>query len=56
MYEQAETSINAGLSLGARIVLALFAASFGVVMIAIASPETGSVRFFSTGSVRSAWR
>jgi len=49
MYEQAETSINAGLSLGARIVLALFAALFGVVMIAIASPETGSKAVFFYG-------
>jgi drug/metabolite transporter (DMT)-like permease len=49
MYERAERSINAGLSLGARIVLAIFAVLFGVVMILIASPESGSKAVFFYG-------
>ena len=49
MYERAERSINEGLSLGARIVIALFAALFGIVMIAIASPESGAKAVFFYG-------
>lgn len=49
MNEQAERSINQGLSLGARIVIAVFAALFGIVMILIASPESGSKAAFFYG-------
>jgi len=49
MYEQAVKSIDQGLSLGARIALGSIAAVFGLVMILIASPETGSKAIFFYG-------
>ena len=49
MYERAARSINRGLSLGARIFLGSIAALFGLLMILIASPETGSKAIFFYG-------
>jgi predicted membrane channel-forming protein YqfA (hemolysin III family) len=48
MYEQANESINQGLSLGARIVLGAMAALFGGVMIMIAPsmPKPLAIYFF----------
>lgn len=47
MYQVPNETINQGMSLGARIVLALVAALFGVMMIAIAEPphEAGPIGF-----------
>lgn len=52
LYEQAEATINQGLSLGARILLGLFAALFGVVMILTAPPEAGvkAIIFYAFGA------
>ena len=49
MYRVAREKIEAGLSRGARIMLALFAGVFGAAMILMASPETGGKRIFFYG-------
>ena len=49
MHRESRQTIEAGLSLGARIVLAIFSAVFGFVMILLASPESGSKRPFFYG-------
>ena len=52
IHKQAEVTINQGLSLGARILLGLFATLFGVVMILTAPPEAGAkaMIFYALGA------
>ena len=49
MYKVAEQQIRSGLSRGARLVLGLFAALFGIVMILIAPPTDKAVLFYAFG-------
>ena len=50
MYEQANKTITAGLSLGARITLGLISGLFGVVMLLIAPPTDKAVYFHLFGA------
>ena len=50
MYEQANETINQGLSLGARIVLGAFSGLFGVVMFLIAPPTDKAIYFHLFGA------
>ena len=49
MYEQANETINKGLSLGARVTLGLVATLFGVVMVLIAPPTDKAIYFYLFG-------
>ena len=50
MYEQANKTINQGLSLGARITLGLISGLFGVVMLLIAPPTDKAIYFYLFGA------
>lgn len=50
MYEQANETINQGLSLGARIFLGSISGLFGVVMILVAPPTDKAVFFYLFGA------
>ncbi len=50
MYEQANETINQGLSLGARIVLGLVSGLFGIVMLLVAPPTDKAVYFYLFGA------
>jgi len=50
VYEQANATINEGLSLGARILLGSISALFGVVMILVAPPTDKAVFFYLFGA------
>ena len=49
MYEQANKTINQGLSLGARITLGVISGLFGVVMLLIAPPTDKAIYFYLFG-------
>jgi hypothetical protein len=49
MYQAAEEQINRGLSLGARLTLGFFSASFGIVMLLVAPPTDKAVFFYVFG-------
>ena len=50
MYEQANKTINQGLSLGARITLGLISGLFGDVMLLIAPPTDKAIYFYLFGT------
>ena len=50
MYQQANETINEGLSFGARITLGFFAGLFGVVMVLVAPPTDKAVYFYMFGA------
>ena len=50
MYEQANNTITAGLSLGARITLGSISGLFGAVMMLIAPPTDKAVYFYLFGT------
>ncbi len=50
MYEQANKSINRGLSLGARIFLGVVAGLFGIVMFLVAPPTEKAIFFYLFGT------
>jgi hypothetical protein len=49
VYKVAEEQIRSGLSAGARLLLGLFAAVFGIVMILIAPPTDNAFFFYAFG-------
>lgn len=50
MYEQANETINQGLSLGARIILGVISGLFGVVMLLVAPPTDKAIYFYLFGA------
>jgi hypothetical protein len=50
IYEQANETINQGLSLGARVFLGSISGLFGVVMILIAPPMVKNIYFYLFGA------
>lgn len=46
MYQEAERTINHGLSLGARLLLGVFAMLFGAVMVLVAPPTDKAIYFY----------
>ena len=49
MYREAEKAINAGLSLGARALLAFLSSLFGVVILLVAPPTDKAIFFYAFG-------
>ncbi len=50
MYEQANETINQGLSLGARITLGIISGLFGIVMLLVAPPNDKAIYFYMFGA------
>lgn len=50
MYEQANETINQGLSFGARITLGVISGLFGVVMLLVAPPTDKAIYFYLFGA------